>query len=274
MSSHNDSDDEHDEETYFASGERSGISVQNLGRGRGGGPGVDLLRDLLRKAQEEGASSGEASAARSGFFSGGGHMLGGEGSASMYVPGAREAVEDELAIRRLTFWHDGFTIEDGPLMRYDDPANADVLAAIHVGHAPPSILNMRPGQRVDVQVSKRTEDDYVPPPAKPFSGTGNRLGAPTSAPKRTEDDYVPPPAKPFSGTGNRLGAPKSAPSARKVQPEIGWCQLVRYQVLTPAYHLKMGGATSSTPMRLILLMLTTYRTHWSFGIARARQTVA
>ncbi|KAJ7857492.1 hypothetical protein B0H14DRAFT_3639106 [Mycena olivaceomarginata] len=171
MSAHNNSDDEHDEE-----------SASRRGRARGGGPGVDLVRDLLRKAQEEGASGGEAPAARSGFFSGGGHTLGGEGSAGTYVPGARAEVEDELAIRRLTFWRDGFTVEDGPLKRYDDPANADVLAAIHAGHAPPSILNMRPGQRVDVQVSKRTEDDYVPPPAKPFSGTGNRLGAPTSAP--------------------------------------------------------------------------------------------
>jgi UBX domain-containing protein 1 len=67
MSSQNDSDDEHDEETYFAGGERSSISVQNPGRGRGGGrgggPGVDLVQDLRRKAQEEGASSGEAPAA-------------------------------------------------------------------------------------------------------------------------------------------------------------------------------------------------------------------
>ncbi|KAJ7843408.1 hypothetical protein B0H14DRAFT_3868570 [Mycena olivaceomarginata] len=74
MSGHNDGDDEHDEETYFAGGERSGISVQNPGRGRGGGPGVDLVRDLLRKAQEEGASGGEAPATRSGFFSSGRHV--------------------------------------------------------------------------------------------------------------------------------------------------------------------------------------------------------
>ncbi|KAJ7328311.1 hypothetical protein DFH08DRAFT_967457 [Mycena albidolilacea] len=59
-------------------------------------------------------------------------------------------------------------------MRSDDPANADVLAVIHAGHAPQSILNVRPGQRVDVQVSKRTEDDHVPPPAKPFSDVVSR----------------------------------------------------------------------------------------------------
>lgn len=52
---------------------------------------------------------------------------------------------------------------------------------IQYSHAPPSILNVSVGQRVDVQVQKRTEEDYVPPPLKPFHGTGNRLGAPTSA---------------------------------------------------------------------------------------------
>ncbi|KAJ7616926.1 SEP domain-containing protein, partial [Mycena polygramma] len=79
----------------------------------------------------------------------------------------------------LTFWRQGFTVEGGPLMRYDDPQHADVLAAIHSGrHAPPSIPNVRPGQRVDVQVTKRTEEDWVPPKAKPFSGAGDRLGAP------------------------------------------------------------------------------------------------
>ncbi|KAJ6592617.1 SEP domain-containing protein [Mycena capillaripes] len=181
MSGHNDSDDENDEqETWFAGGERSGISVQNPGRARGGGPGGDLVRDLLRRAQEEGATAPpiQGRGGSGSMFSGGGHTLGGEGRASAYVPGEGAEEEDELVIRRLTFWRQGFTVEDGPLMRYDDPANADVLAAIHAGHAPPSILNVRIGQRVDVQVTKRTDDDYVPPKPKPFSGAGQRLGAP------------------------------------------------------------------------------------------------
>ncbi|KAJ7328289.1 ubiquitin-related domain-containing protein [Mycena albidolilacea] len=67
-------------------------------------------------------------------------------------------------------------------MRFDDPANANVLTAIHAGHAPPSILNVRPGQRVDVQVSKRTEDDYVPPPAKPAPSASVARAAPVPAP--------------------------------------------------------------------------------------------
>lgn len=45
-------------------------------------------------------------------------------------------------------------------------------------HAPPSILNVQPGQHVELRVTKRTEEDYVPPKGtKLFSGEGHRLGA-------------------------------------------------------------------------------------------------
>ncbi|KAJ7696841.1 SEP domain-containing protein, partial [Mycena metata] len=72
----------------------------------------------------------------------------------------------------LTFWRDGFTMEDGPLMRYDDPANAKLLEAIHAGHAPPSLLKVPVGHPVDVHVTSRTDDDY----GRAFSGAGMRLG--------------------------------------------------------------------------------------------------
>ncbi|KAJ7668899.1 hypothetical protein B0H17DRAFT_949679, partial [Mycena rosella] len=62
----------------------------------------------------------------------------------------------------LTFWRDGFTIEDGLLMRYDE--HEEILAAIQVneGLASPTLLGVAPGQPVDVVVSKRTGEDYVP----------------------------------------------------------------------------------------------------------------
>ncbi|KAF8953670.1 SEP domain-containing protein [Flammula alnicola] len=71
--------------------------------------------------------------------------------------------EKEIAIRHLTFWRDGFHFGDGELRRYDDPAQARILAEINAGHAPPSVLNVRPGQRVEVLVMNRREEDYVPP---------------------------------------------------------------------------------------------------------------
>ena len=42
-------------------------------------------------------------------------------------------LEEETAIRRLTFWRDGFQVEDGELMRYDDPQHEKVLAEINSG---------------------------------------------------------------------------------------------------------------------------------------------
>lgn len=44
-----------------------------------------------------------------------------------------EPERGEVVTRNLTFWEDGFSIEDGDLMRYDDPVNAEILKAIDSG---------------------------------------------------------------------------------------------------------------------------------------------
>lgn len=88
---------------------------------------------------------------------------------------------EESVQRRLTFWRDGFSIEDGPLYRYDDPANQELLTAIKGGRAPLQLFNVRFDQPLQIAVEQRTNEDYVPPPKvlKPFSGGGDRLGSPT-----------------------------------------------------------------------------------------------
>ncbi|CAJ0912507.1 16611_t:CDS:2, partial [Entrophospora sp. SA101] len=83
-------------------------------------------------------------------------------------------------VRHLTFWRNGFSVEDGPLMAYDDPENQEFLKAIRSGRAPLSLLNVSQNQPVDVRVSRRLDEDYKPPPKKPtrpFSGSGQRLGS-------------------------------------------------------------------------------------------------
>ena len=89
-----------------------------------------------------------------------------------------EEDEPETQTRRLTFWRDGFSIEDGPLMRYDAPGNREILQAIQSGRAPPSLFGVRYDQPLQVEVAQRTGEDYVPPPKvfKGFEGEGNRLG--------------------------------------------------------------------------------------------------
>ena len=118
----------------------------------------------------------------------------------------RELPEDydaEVATRQITLWRDGFSVEDGPLLRYDEPRNMETLRTIQDGTAPTSVLNVRFGQRVELHVAKRTGEAYVAPPPKPmkpFSGGGNRLGAPTPA------------AAPSASTSTPASASASAPA--------------------------------------------------------------
>lgn len=56
------------------------------------------------------------------------------------------------------------------------------LTRYFIRRAPLSLLDVRPGQAVDVRVAKRLDEDYTPPPKappKPFEGAGHRLGSPS-----------------------------------------------------------------------------------------------
>lgn len=81
----------------------------------------------------------EQLAGGSNFFSGGGHVLGSEDIPSRFIPdpssvGPENAEEEmETAVREITFWRTGFTIQDGPLMEYDDPTNREILQSINSG---------------------------------------------------------------------------------------------------------------------------------------------
>ncbi|CAA7269409.1 unnamed protein product [Cyclocybe aegerita] len=74
-----------------------------------------------------------------------------------------QKVEEGIPIRYLTFWRNGFQFEGGEFRRYDDPAQQRILEEINTGNAPPSILNVKAGQLVEVHVQKRTDEDYIPP---------------------------------------------------------------------------------------------------------------
>ncbi|KIJ67328.1 hypothetical protein HYDPIDRAFT_84801 [Hydnomerulius pinastri MD-312] len=181
-----DDDDESDGEpkegeSWFAGGERSGISVQNP-NARGNAPGGRMVQDILRRAAECRGAQSAAPEATSSAFRGGGHMLGSDEVESSFIPdpNAPEEEDEEDVQRNITFWRNGFSIEGGEFYSYADPANERLLAEINTGRAPVSVLNVRPGQPVEVIVSKRTNEDYVPEmkPVVGFSGSGNRLGSP------------------------------------------------------------------------------------------------
>ncbi|CAG8457586.1 10973_t:CDS:10 [Ambispora gerdemannii] len=180
-----DEDDEDEPENLFAGGEKSGIFMQNPVTKSSS----SLVGDILKKAAEGGRGPQEEEDAPKKpsrpFFTGTGYKLGSEEEPSEEVPisptALNEMVTEEPVIRHLTFWRNGFSIEDGPLMSYDDPQNSEFLKAINSGRAPLSQLNVKQGQPVDMRVARKLDEDYKPPPkkpAKPFSGSGHRLGSP------------------------------------------------------------------------------------------------
>ncbi|EFX02062.1 cdc48-dependent protein degradation adaptor protein [Grosmannia clavigera kw1407] len=210
---HEDEDEEEDEEDettgrgdLFAGGEKSGLAVQDPNAGGHANDAQKMIRDILAKAKANtprtahNTADGPAEASSSRSW-GSGQTLGGEGQESRSVPdssgrsataavaaaaaaagsaspsgaGAGEAVQE----RMLHIWQDGFSIDDGPLHRFDDPANAADLQMIRQGRAPLHLMNVQLGQPVDVKLHQHEEKWHQPPRVyRPFSGEGRRLGSP------------------------------------------------------------------------------------------------
>lgn len=109
--------------------------------------------------------------------------MGGDDTPSQVIPdpSAHQPAPLPMAERTLHLWHDGFSVDDGPLFRYDDPANARTLEMINRGSAPLDLMNVENGQAVDVKLEQHQNENYVQPKKKwkPFAGSGQRLGAPT-----------------------------------------------------------------------------------------------
>lgn len=204
-----DSPHHHDDQDFFTGGEKSGLAVQNPNHpgSNSGAPGSsagprsanDLVQQILRHAHENrgrpggGESDDEDApqAQRGPVFLGRGRALNAEAEEEEEEekPGDEETdLYDQLlpgrrlpaATRELTFWRNGFSIGDGPLYSYEDPESVSVLRSIEQGTAPLSVLNVLAGQRVDVNVTRKVDQDYVAPKPKPggYHGAGRRLGTP------------------------------------------------------------------------------------------------
>ena len=131
-------------------------------------------------------------------FRGSGMTLGGEGTESRVIPdpaapaaGSRlgaaggavpgAAAAGEIAERSLHIWTNGFSVDDGPVHRYDDPSNAADLAQIRQGRAPLHLMNIAQDQHVDVKLVQHEEAWHqLPRIYRPFAGEGRRLGNPTA----------------------------------------------------------------------------------------------
>ncbi|KAK3185646.1 protein phosphatase regulator [Lecanicillium sp. MT-2017a] len=216
-------DDDHEDDgnrgNLFAGGEKSGLAVQDPTQD--GGP-RKIISDILAKAK---ANSGrpeaelEESAAEPSRFRGTGMTLGGEGveSRSIPDPNGPAPTNTEPQERILHIWQDGFSIDDGELRRFDDPANQMDLQMIRSGRAPLHLMNVSHDQPVDVKLEQH-ETPYKPQPKKykPFSGQGQRLGSPVPGASGTAT----PTTTTAPAASNLSSSSTPAPTVDSSQPTI------------------------------------------------------
>ncbi|KAL2677256.1 hypothetical protein Neosp_011024 [[Neocosmospora] mangrovei] len=207
---HDDDDDDMDDEdddgrgNLFAGGEKSGLAVQDPKQE--GGP-KKIISDILAKARANASrpdTENESGPSQPSRFRGTGMTLGGDGVESRSIPdplGPSRPSNAQPQERVLHIWQDGFSIDDGELRRFDDPANQVDLQMIRSGRAPLHLMNVQHDQPVDVKLHQH-DTPYQPQPKqyKPFGGSGRRLGAVVPG---AGEETTPAPAS----------APASAPAA-------------------------------------------------------------
>ena len=107
------------------------------------------------------------------FFTGSGRRLGHlEGPSPAMAPVRRA----ERAVQ-ITFYSNGFQVDDGPLRSPEDPDGKKFLEVLHRGRVPPEISAMYPNTDIAVTLADRGDEDYIPPKYKAFGGQGVRLSA-------------------------------------------------------------------------------------------------
>jgi len=184
---------------YYAGGAQSGIGVMAPPTGKP----VDndqFVKDLFKKAKDSvGAKQHEEKVRQprtEDRFIGSGHKLGGDGVESRQIRG--ESARPQPKDIRLCMWKTGFTVDDGPLRKYDDPANQEFLDKITKGELPMELRAL--GTEINVSMEDRRNDTYEENKPKEefksFGGSGNRLGASesstsSSAPPSSSTDSTP-----------------------------------------------------------------------------------
>ncbi|KAF2153177.1 SEP-domain-containing protein [Myriangium duriaei CBS 260.36] len=190
-------DDDDTKQDFFAGGEKSGLAVQNPNNNNNNSG--DHFNNIINQArQNRPRPGGDDEPTSSSNFTGRAQTLGGDDAPSRVIDDPEAGADARptslpRVTRTLHLWSDGFSVDDGPLYRFDDPANGPTLALINQGRAPLALLGVEPGQEVDLQLSPHKDEKYVQPKKKykPFGGSGQRLGSPTPGPS----GIAPPPTQ-------------------------------------------------------------------------------
>ncbi|KAJ0403076.1 hypothetical protein P43SY_009143 [Pythium insidiosum] len=80
----------------------------------------------------------------------------------------------------ITFFREGFTVNDGPYRARSDPANRPFLEAIERGMVPRELEGENRNEQVEINLVDRRHEDYKAPPAPAytaFAGQGQTIGS-------------------------------------------------------------------------------------------------
>ena len=106
-----------------------------------------------------------------------------------------DAGDDRVEKIKVTFWKNGFQVDDGDFRSNEDPQNREFLESVSRGMIPREL--QKPGVQLDVEIEDNREKDYVPKP-KPFNPFGGKAhsiasGKPAAAPPPSASNQAQPP---------------------------------------------------------------------------------
>ncbi|XP_039070334.1 plant UBX domain-containing protein 4-like isoform X2 [Hibiscus syriacus] len=165
-----DSDTDSDNpQEYYTGGEKSGMLVQDPSEN-------NEVDEIFNQARQLGAVERPIDqlnlSSSSTSFTGTGRSLSGETVSSA-------PQQPRTVIHNIVFWINGFTVNDGPLRRLDDPENAHFLESIRKSECPKELETADKRSSVHVNLIRRNEE-YPEPEKKrqvAFLGVGRTLGS-------------------------------------------------------------------------------------------------
>uniref|UniRef100_V9KN85 UBX domain-containing protein 2B n=1 Tax=Callorhinchus milii TaxID=7868 RepID=V9KN85_CALMI len=190
------SDGEEGQRFYAGGSEHSGQQI--VGPPKKRNPN-EIVEELFKEAEEHGAVPVDhwaAESSRAMPFSGGGYRLGAslqEHSTFLSEDKRRDSVQDVQILLKL--WKNGFSLDDGELRTYNDPANSRFLESVGRGEIPLELQRLVHGGQVSLDMEDHRREEYLRHKLKfkPFSGEGQKLGSPTptivSTPSSPEEEF-------------------------------------------------------------------------------------
>ncbi|CAJ2658296.1 unnamed protein product [Trifolium pratense] len=169
-SADSDSDSDGPQE-YYTGGEKSGMLVQDPSKGND----VDAIFNQARQLGAVERSLEPQEPPRSTSFTGTARLLSGG-----TVQTASSSQQPESVVHNIVFWSNGFTVNDGPLRRLDDPANASFLESIKKSECPKELEPADKKSAVNVNLIRRNENYRQQEPERSqvsFQGVGRTLGS-------------------------------------------------------------------------------------------------